>query len=158
MQQLPIAIGIYEPEGITLDFGGTSFIPFHEGAHLIGNVPYTDYKFDIIYQTQETEERHGTIAHKYKIGNSCYLYWEEATGVLYDYFGTYGVIITLAETEVEMEVLDQIALKTDLEAYQLKLNTTITHYCPIELSLNKIEDFIIGAPVYLTGKVYKYNA
>ena len=37
-------------------------------------------------------------------------------------------------------------------------NTTITHYCPIELSLNKIEDFIIGAPVYLTGKVYKYDA
>ena len=122
MQQLPIANGIYEPEGITLDFGGTSFIPFHEGAHLIGNVPSTDYKFDIIYQTQETEEIHGTIAHKYNIGGSCYLYWEEATGVLYDYFGTYGVIITLAETEVEMEVFDQIALKYEIE----ELKTTIS--------------------------------
>ena len=34
-------------------------------------------------------------------------------------------------------------------------NTTITHYCPIEESMNSINDFIIGAPVYLTGNVYK---
>ncbi|MBD5584770.1 MAG: hypothetical protein HDQ88_06790 [Clostridia bacterium] len=34
-------------------------------------------------------------------------------------------------------------------------NTTITHYCPIEESMNNITDFVIGSPVYLTGKVYK---
>ncbi|KAK8881867.1 hypothetical protein M9Y10_044503 [Tritrichomonas musculus] len=34
-------------------------------------------------------------------------------------------------------------------------NTTITHYCPIE---GNITDFIIGATVYLTGKVYKYDS
>ena len=38
-----------------------------------------------------------------------------------------------------------------------KSNTTITHYCPIEESMNNINDFIIGSPVYLTGKVYKYE-
>ncbi|KAK8842899.1 hypothetical protein M9Y10_025765 [Tritrichomonas musculus] len=176
IQQLPITIGIYEPEGITMDFGGTSFITFHEGAHLIGNVPYTDYKFDIIYQTQETEERHGTIAHKYNIGGSCYLYWEEATGALYDYFGTYGVIITSAEYEGEVEYDDKLALKSECdEKYIVKngdstingnltvngtfhasqTNTTITHYCPIEESINSINDFIVGAPVYMTGNVYK---
>ena len=36
-------------------------------------------------------------------------------------------------------------------------NTTITHYTPIEESINSITDFIIGSPVYLTGKVYKYD-
>ena len=52
--------------------------------------------------------------------------------------------------------LNDYALKTDLDAYQLKSNTTITHYCPTEESMNSIDDFIIGTPVYLTGKVYKY--
>ena len=52
--------------------------------------------------------------------------------------------------------LNDYALKTDLDEYQLKSNTTITHYCPIEESINLIDDFIIGTPVYLTGKVYKY--
>ena len=33
---------------------------------------------------------------------------------------------------------------------------TITHYCPIESSVNTINDFVIGAPVYMTGKVYKH--
>ncbi|WP_289705069.1 hypothetical protein, partial [Bacteroides acidifaciens] len=33
-------------------------------------------------------------------------------------------------------------------------NTTITHYSPIESSVNTITDFVIGAPVYMTGKVY----
>ena len=36
-------------------------------------------------------------------------------------------------------------------------NTTITHYTPIEESMNSINDFIIGSPVYLTGNVYKYD-
>ena len=44
-----------------------------------------------------------------------------------------------------------------VQAYQLKSNTTITHYCPIEESMNSINDFIIGAPVYLTGNVYRYD-
>ena len=35
-------------------------------------------------------------------------------------------------------------------------NTTITHYSPIESSVNTITDFIIGTPVYMTGKVYKH--
>ena len=33
-------------------------------------------------------------------------------------------------------------------------STTITHYSPIESSVNTITDFVIGAPVYMTGKVY----
>ena len=36
-------------------------------------------------------------------------------------------------------------------------NTTITHYCPIS-SNNSINDFVVGAPVYLTGDVYKYDS
>lgn len=36
-------------------------------------------------------------------------------------------------------------------------NTTITHYCPIDETMNDINDFIVGAPVYMTGKVYKYT-
>ena len=51
----------------------------------------------------------------------------------------------------------ELVLKSELEQYQLKSNTTITHYCPIEESMNKIDDFVVGAPVYLTGKVYKYD-
>ena len=34
-------------------------------------------------------------------------------------------------------------------------SNTITHYAPIETSVNSISDFIVGAPVYLTGNVYK---
>ena len=52
---------------------------------------------------------------------------------------------------------NEFALKSELQAYQLKSNTTITHYCPIEESMNSINDFIIGAPVYLTGNVYRYD-
>ncbi|KAK8836386.1 hypothetical protein M9Y10_039729 [Tritrichomonas musculus] len=36
-------------------------------------------------------------------------------------------------------------------------SNTITHYAPIESSLNDINDFIIGAPVYITGNVFKRN-
>ena len=38
--------------------------------------------------------------------------------------------------------------------YGAQSNTTITHYSPIESSVNTITDFVIGAPVYMTGKVY----
>ena len=48
-----------------------------------------------------------------------------------------------------MEEHEKFILKTEP-------NTTITHYCPIEQDLNNIDDFVVGAPVYLTGKVYKY--
>ena len=34
-------------------------------------------------------------------------------------------------------------------------NTTITHYSPIEQSVSSINDFIIGGPIYMSGKVYK---
>ncbi len=57
---------------------------------------------------------------------------------------------------VKLSDLDNYAKLSDLENYQLKSNTTITHYCPIETSINSINDFIIGAPVYITGHVYKY--
>ncbi|KAK8853608.1 hypothetical protein M9Y10_017169 [Tritrichomonas musculus] len=36
-------------------------------------------------------------------------------------------------------------------------SNTITHYAPIESSLKDINDFIIGAPVYITGNVFKRN-
>ncbi|KAK8895998.1 hypothetical protein M9Y10_013884, partial [Tritrichomonas musculus] len=36
-------------------------------------------------------------------------------------------------------------------------SNTITHYSPIESSMNSINDFVIGAPVYMTGKVYKHD-
>ena len=41
--------------------------------------------------------------------------------------------------------------------YGTQSNTTITHYSPIESSMNSINDFVIGAPVYMTGKVYKHD-
>ena len=50
-------------------------------------------------------------------------------------------------------------MKSQLNESALKstpANTTITHYCPIEETMNEITDFIIGSPVYLTGHVYKY--
>ncbi|KAK8881857.1 hypothetical protein M9Y10_044493 [Tritrichomonas musculus] len=34
-------------------------------------------------------------------------------------------------------------------------NTTITHYSPIETQMSSINDFTIGGPVYMSGKVYK---
>lgn len=41
--------------------------------------------------------------------------------------------------------------------FETNSNTTITHYCPIELNLNQIDDFVVGSPVYITGKVYKFS-
>ena len=58
---------------------------------------------------------------------------------------------------VKRTELDEYATLTKLDEYQLKTNTTTTHYCPIEESMNKIDDFVVGAPVYLIGKVYKYR-
>ncbi|WP_289705008.1 hypothetical protein [Bacteroides acidifaciens] len=40
--------------------------------------------------------------------------------------------------------------------YGAQSNTTITHYSPIESSMNSVSDFVIGSPVYMTGKVYKH--
>ncbi|KAK8836695.1 hypothetical protein M9Y10_037632, partial [Tritrichomonas musculus] len=40
--------------------------------------------------------------------------------------------------------------------YGTQSNTTITHYSPIESSMNSVNDFVIGSPVYMTGKVYKH--
>ena len=37
-------------------------------------------------------------------------------------------------------------------------NTTITHYSPIESSMNSVNDFVVGSPVYMTGKVYKHSS
>ena len=41
--------------------------------------------------------------------------------------------------------------------FETNSNTTITHYCPIELNLNQIDVFVVGSPVYITGKVYKFS-
>ena len=105
------------------------------------------------------------------------LIWNELTGCLANCAGTYPVVITLAEAEIETEIDDKLALKSECdEKYIAKngdsiingnltvtgtvtsqgSNTTITHYCPIEESINSINDFIVGAPVYMTGNVYKY--
>ena len=40
--------------------------------------------------------------------------------------------------------------------YGTQSNTTITHYSPIESSMNSVSDFVVGSPVYMTGKVYKH--
>ncbi len=48
-------------------------------------------------------------------------YWEEATGVLYNYSGTYPVRVTLAEFGEE----DQIALKSENDELKTKLNNYI---------------------------------
>ena len=53
-------------------------------------------------------------------------------------------------------VMSSKAVKTFLDELTTNPNTTITHYAPIEESMNEITDFVIGSPVYLTGKVYKF--
>ena len=43
------------------------------------------------------------------------------------------------------------------ESIAHKTNATITHYCPIEETINNINDFTIGGPIYMSGKVYKHT-
>ena len=66
----------------------------------------------------------------------------------------YNEITALKITQSKVYIMN--AYDMDGNAYaKINSNTTITHYCPIEESMNSINDFVIGAPVYMTGKVYK---
>ena len=68
----------------------------------------------------------------------------------------YNEITALKITQSKVYIMN--AYDMDGNAYaKINSNTTITHYCPIEESMNSINDFVIGAPVYMTGKVYRYD-
>ncbi|KAK8845753.1 hypothetical protein M9Y10_020671 [Tritrichomonas musculus] len=114
---LPITNGPYEPEHLLGDFFSTSFIPFQEGAHLVGVTgSNVNEEFDIIFKTESTKNIHDTIAHVMDISIGSF-YWEEATGVLYNYSGTYPVRVTLAEFGEE----DQIALKSENDELKTRI-------------------------------------
>ena len=82
----------------------TSFVEFHEVAHLIG---YEDnhpdiQKFDIIIKTEKTTaQSYYQVVHwmsmmaKYEIQ----IIWNETTGAIADYGGTNVITITLAEVD-----------------------------------------------------------
>ena len=77
---------------------------------------------------------------------------------IYDVDVSPGVKISKVEKLTLID--DSYVTKSQLNESAFKTtpaNTTITHYCPIEESLNNITDFLIGSPVYLTGKVYKFD-
>ena len=96
---------------------------------------------------------------KYIIFNGKKYELNDNTNSSYDYEG-WGFTSTLKLTNLPM------IFKLDYEpSFKVYLaqdivdnpNTTITHYAPIEESMNAINDFIVGSPVYLTGKVYKFK-
>lgn len=105
----------------------TSFVEFHEGAHLIGyedNHPDTR-KFDIIFKTEKTTtQSNGQVVHwmtvpaKYDLQ----IIWNESTGAIADYNGTYSITITLAEVDDEHEVDDKLAMQSQIDKLQAKIN------------------------------------
>ena len=149
----------------------TAYVPYHEGAHLKGKI-YEDYDgtfcfdFDIVFKTSRTN---GTDM-EYIPDNDIYngrllsdgsFFWDaESNRFLFNHLAHDDCYVELELAELVDEADDELVLKSQLNESSFKTtpaNTTITHYCPIEESMNAITDFIIGSPVYLTGKVYKYE-
>ena len=149
IENLPIEIKTitFEPDGIINM--QMPHVPFHEGAHLIGKIGTTE--FDLIFKTKGINDSFTPehLFHQMYVNDFLELNWDEVTNAL-----THAGSLQVTITSATIEKRNTLALKSDLDEYQLKSNTTITHYCPIE---GNIDDFVVGAPVYLTGKVYKYD-
>jgi len=87
--------------------------------------------------------------------NFAFCYREPEVGTLG--IGGYSASMEFTPTKIAIKLNTEINGNLTVNG-TVKSNgsNTVTHYCPIEESMNSINDFIIGAPVYLTGKVYKY--
>lgn len=72
--------------------------------------------------------------------------------------GGYNAAVLLTPTKITLSLNTEINGNLTVNG-TVKSNgsNTITHYCPIEETINSINDFAVGVPVYLTGKVYKRN-
>ncbi|KAK8888606.1 hypothetical protein M9Y10_033337 [Tritrichomonas musculus] len=116
----PIERHRWEEEGTD-----TSFVEFHEGAHLIG---YEDYhsntqKFDIIFKTEKTTTQSNCqVVHRMSVMASyeIQIIWNETTGAIADYGGTYPITITLAEVDDDVE--DKLVLQSQIDKLQAKIN------------------------------------
>ncbi|WP_334089842.1 hypothetical protein, partial [Helicobacter typhlonius] len=126
-----------------------------DNAHIILKFENNDYEFD--YSIDEESTLNTNIIYDHNINENLKLKWAvnksgKSQLTLVD---DNNIILQFELLSITYQAPDEFALKSQIE--ELKTNTTITHYCPIELSMNSIDDFIIGAPVYLTGKVYKHT-
>ena len=59
----------------------------------------------------------------FPIHTACaYYFWNETTGAIADYSGTYPITITLAEVDEDVEVEDKLVLQSQINTMQTKIN------------------------------------
>ena len=147
------------PEEKTDFTSETAFVEFHEGALLEGYAivyvseidDYVHKDFSIAFHTDFNDVFYGNHEYYTNISEIECFWWNETTG-MFNAGGAVGFAVHLNSAKLCIE--DTFALKSDLNDYKLKSNTTITHYAPIEAGEN-IDDFMIGRPVFISGHVYK---
>ena len=85
---------------------------------------------------------------------SCGLfYWEEATGVLYNYDGTYPVRVTLAEFGEE----DQIALKSEIDGLKTRIENLVTENTNLKATIEAMESRLTALENILTRINYTFS-
>ena len=145
MQQLPVEKKPFELEDTTTDH-----VPFHEGAHLVGYEEYhsAETQFDITFKTEKTttNSQNGGVIHWMDImanGNwRIQPVWDEVSGALADWNGTYPIVISLAEAEMETEINDELALKSELLMKDSVIK--LTNNIPLEVTSDSYVDDILN--------------
>ena len=59
--------------------------------------------------------------------NGIQLVWDETTGAIADFWGTYPLKITLAEADIETEIEDKMVLKSDYDALNEKVIALVVY-------------------------------
>ena len=114
------------------------------------------HEFDTIFKTYKTAPMI-YYAYVYNSNDATTFCYSSTAKVIHIGIATDSIInpiYSVQTIKVYAPNADSLVLKSEIAS---PTNTTITHYAPIEESLNNINDFVVGAPVYLTGKVYKYD-